>query len=104
VRREALDAEDDSSWATRRVLGEQLWTAKRRRDFPMALNDASAVFFVGALLAAYRRHFWQMMFYASSSNLLKLWFLDRMTLYHEQHREREKPPQEAKVATMPSSS
>ena len=25
--------EDDSSWATRCVLGEQLWTAKRRRDF-----------------------------------------------------------------------
>ena len=35
--------EDDSSWATRCVL-EQLWTAKRRRDFPMALNAASAVF------------------------------------------------------------
>ena len=29
----------------------QLWTAKRRRDFPMALNAASAVF-AGALLAA----------------------------------------------------
>jgi hypothetical protein len=35
---------DDSSWATRCVLGEQLRTAKRRRDFPMALNSASAVF------------------------------------------------------------
>ena len=36
--------EDDSSWATRGVLGEELWTAKRRRDIPMALNAASAVF------------------------------------------------------------
>jgi hypothetical protein len=25
--------EDDSSWATRSVLGEQLWTVKRRRGF-----------------------------------------------------------------------
>jgi len=49
--------EDDSSWATRCVLGEQLWTAKRRRDFPMALNAASAVFYAGALLATYKRRF-----------------------------------------------
>jgi hypothetical protein len=39
------------------------------------------------------------------SYLLKLWFLDRMTLYYEQHRERDDPAkEEAKVATTPSSS
>ena len=97
--------ENDSSWATRCVLGEQLWTAKRRRDFPMALNAASAVFYAGALLTAYRRRLWPMMFCASSSYLLKLWFLDRMTLYYEQHREREEPAkEEAEAATTPSSS
>lgn len=95
--------EDDSSWATRSVLGEQLWTAKRRRDFPMALNAASAVFFAGALVTAYRRRLWPMMFYAGSSNLLKLWFLDRMTFYYEEHREREEPPGEAEVAKPPPS-
>jgi hypothetical protein len=96
--------EDDSSWATRSVLGEQLWTAKRRRDFPMALNTASAVFFAGALLGAYRRRLWPMMFCAGPALLLKLWFLDRMTFYYEEHREREEPAEEAKVATTPSSS
>jgi hypothetical protein len=96
--------EDNSSWATRSVLGEQLRTAKRRRDFPMALNAASAVFFAGALLSAYRRCFWPMMFCAGSSFLLKLWFLDRMTFYYEQHRQREESPEEAEVATTPSSS
>jgi hypothetical protein len=96
--------EDDSSWATRCVLGEQLWTAKRRRDFPMALNAASAVFYAGALLAAYKRRFWPMMFFGGTSYLLKLWFLDRMTFYYEEHREREEPPkEEAEAATTPSS-
>jgi hypothetical protein len=71
------------------VLGEQLWTAKRRRDLPMALNATSAAFFGGALLAAYRRRFWPMVFCASSSYLLKMWFLDRITFYYEQHYERE---------------
>ena len=75
---------------TRCVLGEQLWTAKRRRDFPMALNAASAVFFAGALLAAYKRRFWPLMFF-EGTYLLKLWFLDRMTLYYEKHRERKSP-------------
>jgi hypothetical protein len=94
--------EDNSSWATRSVLGEQLWTSKRRRDFPMALNATSAVFFAGALLAAYRRRFWPMMFCGGLSYLLKLWFLDRMTFYYEEHREeRQEPAEEAKVATTP---
>jgi hypothetical protein len=30
----------------------------------------------------------------TSYYLLKLWFLDRMTLYYEIHREREEPPKE----------
>jgi hypothetical protein len=76
------------------VLGEQLWTNKRR-DLPVALNTASAAFFAGALLTAYRRRFWPMMFCGGSSYLLKMWFLDRMTLYHEQ----EEPAEEAEVAT-----
>jgi hypothetical protein len=28
---------DDSSWATRSVLGEQIWTRKRRTDLPMSI-------------------------------------------------------------------
>ena len=95
---------DDSSWATRSVLGEQLWTAKRRRDLPMALNAASAALFGGALLAAHRRRFWPMMFCGGSSYLLKMWFIDRMTFYYEEHRKREEPAEEAEVATTPASS
>jgi hypothetical protein len=70
----------------------------------MTLNSASAVFYAGALLAAYRRRFWPSMFFGGTSYLLKLWFLDRMTLYYENHREREEPPKEDKAATTTSSS
>jgi hypothetical protein len=95
---------DDSSWVTRSVLGEQLWTAKWRRDFPMALTATSAVFFAGALVAAYRQRLWPMMFCGGSSYLLKMWFLDRMTFYYEEHRKPEDPAEEAEVAATPSSS
>ena len=70
----------------------------------MALNAASAVFFVGALLAAYRQGFWPMMFCGGSSYLLKMWFLDRMTLYYEEHHERREPAEEAEIATTSPSS
>jgi len=45
------------------------------------------------------------MFFGGTSYLLKLWFLDRMTLYYEQHRKREESPkeEEAEAATTPSS-
>ena len=100
--------EDDSSWATRGVLGEELWTAERRRDIPMALNAASAVFFAGAILSAYRRRLWPMMACASPSLVLKMWFIDRMKFYYEEHKEREEPvmeeeEEEAEAATTPSS-
>ena len=46
-----------------------------------------------------------MMFFGGTSYLLKLWFLDRMTLYYEKHRERDEPSkEETKAAATPSSS
>jgi hypothetical protein len=71
----------------------------------MALNSASAVFYAGALLAAYKRRLWPLMFFGGTSYLLKLWFLDRMTLYYEQHRgKREDPTKEEDKAATTSSS
>jgi hypothetical protein len=46
---------DVSSWATRSVLGEQLWTRKLRADLPMSINIFSALFFLVALYSAYAR-------------------------------------------------
>ena len=70
----------------------------------MALNAASAFFFAGALLSAYRRRLWPLMLCAGPSLLLKLWFLDRMTFYYEKHRERKEPAkEEAEATTTPTS-
>jgi hypothetical protein len=47
-----------------------------------------------------------LMFFGGTTYLLKLWFLDRMTLYYEKYREREEPSkeEEAEAATTTSSS
>jgi hypothetical protein len=88
------EPESDESWATRGVLGEELWTAERPRDLSLLITTTSAVFFVGGLLATYRRRLWPMVFLASVALLLKLWYIDRMTFYYTQHREREGRGQE----------
>jgi hypothetical protein len=94
----------DEPWATRGVLGEELWTAERPWDLSMLINTASAAFFAGGLLATYRRRLWPMVFFASVALLLKLWNIDRMTFYYAQHRKREEPAEEAETATTPPSS
>ena len=80
------ETKSDESWATRGVLGEQLWTAERPRDLSTLINSVSAAFFAGGLLATYRRRFWPMAFCAVVALLLKLWYIDRMTFYYERHR------------------
>ena len=51
------EPEDDSSWATRGVLGEKLWMAERPRDLIMLLSAASGMVGLVGLAAAYRRRF-----------------------------------------------
>jgi hypothetical protein len=80
------EPEDDSSWATRGVLGEKLWMAERPRDLIMLLSAASGMVGVVGLLAAYRRRFWPMMLCVSAGFLLVLWGMDRYTAYYDQHR------------------
>jgi hypothetical protein len=92
------EPESDESWATRGVLGEELWTAERPRDLSMLINITSAAFFAGGLMATYRRQFWPMVRFASVALLLKLWYIDRMTFYYERHREREDATEDAEDA------
>jgi hypothetical protein len=81
------EPEDDSSWATRGVLGEKLWMAERPRDIIMLLSAASGMVGVVGLVAAYRRRLWPMMLCASAGFLLLLWGIDRYTVYYDQHKE-----------------
>lgn len=81
--------EDDSSWATRGVLGEQLWTASQREklspDFPMALNAMSALFALPAVHAAYNRKLGRTLALGGFALTFKMWFVDRMVVLYEAH-------------------
>jgi hypothetical protein len=87
--------ESDESWATRGVLGEELWTTERPRELSILINTTSAACFAGGLFATYRRRSWPMVLFATVALLLKLWYIDRMTFYYEQHREREQSKEDA---------
>jgi hypothetical protein len=47
--------EHERAWATRAVLGEELWIVERPRDAAMAVDAASLVSLAGALMAARKR-------------------------------------------------
>jgi hypothetical protein len=46
----------DRAWATRAMLGEELWIVDRPRDATMILSAATSAISVGALVAARRHH------------------------------------------------
>ena len=77
---------DGSSWATRSVLGEQLWTRKKHADLPMAQNVLIGLFFLVALHSAYTHRLGRLVSFGGLALALKLWFLERMVAYYEEHR------------------
>jgi len=79
---------DDSSWATRSVLGEQMWTRRTRADLPMLMSAISALFFLPALYSAYARRLWRLVSFGGLSLAFKLWFLERMVAYYDERRTR----------------
>jgi len=76
---------DVSSWATRSVLGEQLWTRKLRADLPMSINIFSALFFLVALYSAYARRLRDLITFGGLALVFKLWFLARMVAYYDEY-------------------
>jgi hypothetical protein len=76
---------DDSSWATRSVLGEQIWTRTTKyADLPMLINTLSALFFLLALYSAYARRLWKLISFGGFALMFKLWFLERMVAYYDE--------------------
>ena len=76
---------NNSSWATRSVLGEQIWTSKPRADLPMALNMFSALLFLVALYSAYARQLRRLLSFGGLALIFKLWFLERMVTYYDEY-------------------
>lgn len=81
--------EDGSSWATRSVLGEQLWTVSQREklssDFQMVLNAMSALFALPAVYAVYNRKLGKMLALGGFALTFKMWFVDRIVIGYEEH-------------------
>ena len=76
---------DGSSWATRSVLGEQIWTRKLRADVPMSISILSGLFFLVALYSAYARQLRRLVSFGSLALGFKLWFLQRMVTYYDEY-------------------
>jgi hypothetical protein len=76
---------DGSSWATRSVLGEQMWTRKRHVDLPMSLSMLSALFFLLALHSAYTQRLRRVVSFGGFALAFKLWFLEQMVAYYDEH-------------------
>jgi uncharacterized protein (DUF2062 family) len=76
---------DGSSWATRSVLGEKMWTSKPRADLPMLISVISALFFLVALYSAYVRQLWRLLSFGGLALVFKLWFLERMATYYDEY-------------------
>src|ERR687897_1216931 len=49
------DPKNDRAWATRAMLGEEMWIAKRPLDRAMALNGGATALGLGGVLGAYQR-------------------------------------------------
>ncbi len=83
---------DDSSWATKSVLGERIWTAELvskglfRNNPPLLVTGLSSVFFALAVRAAYRRDMRALGWFGGLAFAMKMLFLVRMAVFYEHRR------------------
>jgi hypothetical protein len=81
-----LEPEDDSAWATRAMLGEEMWIAERPLDRAMAVNAAASAFGIGGVLASLKRRPLPTALCTVSEVALLLLYWQLMTQYYEEHR------------------
>ena len=81
------EPKDDEAWATRAMLGEEMWIAKRPLDRAMALNVGAAVLGLGGVWGALRRRPLPTAVCAVGQVALLLAYWREMALYYERHRD-----------------
>jgi hypothetical protein len=77
---------NDSAWATRAMLGEEMWVAERPIDTAMAVNVAASALGIGGVVGALKRKptATALCTVAEVASLLVYWRL--MSEYYEEHR------------------
>lgn len=81
---------DDENWATRAILGEELWVQHRPRDQAMVINGAGSACLLGAIVAAWRHRPLPMSVFTGATMALTMWYWRMMSEYYEEHRPRER--------------
>ena len=78
---------NDSSWATRAMLGEEMWVAERPLDTAMAVNAAASAFAIGGVVGALKRRPLAAALCTVAEVALLLVYWQLMSEYYEEHRD-----------------
>jgi len=84
------EPKDDEAWATRAMLGEEMWIAKRPLDRAMALNVAATALGLGGVWGAFGRRPLPTFMCAVGQAGMLLAYWREMALYYERHRDDER--------------
>ena len=80
------EPKDDKAWATRVMLGEEMWIAKRPLDRAMALSMGATAFGLGGVWGAYKRRLLPTVVCTVGQVVLLLAHWRELALYYERHR------------------
>ncbi|MFI0453279.1 DUF6653 family protein [Actinomadura sp. 6N118] len=80
---------DQRAWATKAVLGEELWLLDHRRDAGLAVDAAASGALMIALFGAWRRRPVSAAVATGAQMLLLLVYWELMARYYETHRDAE---------------
>jgi hypothetical protein len=81
---------DEQNWATRAILGEELWITHRPRDAARVVGVAGSAAEVCALIAAHRHRFRQAAVAVAAQMAITLAYWEMMARYLDRHRKDER--------------
>lgn len=75
----------ERAWASRAMLGEEIWIGERPRDLAMAVNAAATAAGLGAAVAAWRKRVAPAAAATAAQMALLLAYWELMARYHARH-------------------